>query len=203
MFQLSNILVLFIAINSNGFILSPSRWSMKPLFQERPSPLRQPREASSTDASRQNQSPQEQKVWQSGKIFNRPTGNQRREKGGSSHAWWMKEEEENNPRMLPKYKPSWMGSSLVDSTWKLVDLKAEAQRRGLKVTGKKDELIARINASNPNNLAKELLSDDKFTASRYIEVENNDRPSCYPEVYEGTGEIARLKEMFMTMPPTA
>ena len=106
----------------------------------------------------------------------------------------MREEEANNPRILPKYNPKWLGSPVVDKTWKLADLKSEAMKRGLTSTGKKEELIERINASIPPVTAN-LLSDEYFTGPRYIAASKDEKASCYPDMYESPEDIARLREM--------
>ena len=111
----------------------------------------------------------------------------------------MREEEANNPRILPKYNPKWLGSSVVDKTWKLADLKAEAGKRGLKITGKKEELIERINASIAPGTAN-LLSDEHFTSPSYIAVSKEEKASCYPDAYESPEDIIRLREMVLDGP---
>ena len=132
------------------------------------------------------------KTWQTGKVFTKNNSANRR--GERKDAWWMREEEANNPRILPKYNPKWLGSAVVDKTWKLADLKSEAMKRGLKSTGKKEELIERINTSRPSVTAN-LLSDEFFTAPRYIPVLKEDKASCYPDIYESPEDIVRLREM--------
>lgn len=115
----------------------------------------------------------------------------------------MRDEEENNPKILPKYKPSWLeGGKLVNSSWKVADLKAEAALRGLSTSGKKDELIERINAASLSASKIDYLSDEHFTAPVYVEPKNgSSRPSCYPEVYETPSEVRRLKESANQLPP--
>ena len=134
----------------------------------------------------------EEKAWQTGKIFTKNNaGNRRHER---KDAWWMREEEANNPRILPKYQPRWLESCHVDKTWKLADLKTEAMKRGLKTSGKKDELVARINAHAPS-MNVNMLSDKYFKGPSYFDFHQENKPSCYPDMYETPEEIVRLREL--------
>jgi hypothetical protein len=100
--------------------------------------------------------------------------------------WWMSEAESKNPRILPPYKPWWMESQstvAVDETWKLVDLKAEAMRRGWSDTrGNKLQLIDGLN----KQLQLYSLHDDNFMQASVIQSSQKEMNSCYPEVYEGS-----------------
>ena len=67
-----------------------------------------------------------EKDWKSGYVFNKHTQKKRR-----NDPWWMREEESNNPRILPAYKPWWVTENvIVDDTWKVAELRAEATKRG-------------------------------------------------------------------------
>jgi hypothetical protein len=67
-----------------------------------------------------------EKDWKSGYVFNKHTQKKRR-----NDPWWMREEESNNPRILPAYKPWWVTDNvIVDDSWKVADLRAEAAKRG-------------------------------------------------------------------------
>ena len=95
----------------------------------------------------------------------------------------MRDDEETNPRMLKQYVPWWFqpnGLFLVDKEWKVKELRVEAERRNLLITGTKDELIERIN----NSSYKYNLSNDNFHAPTYTEVDRTKIPKCYPEVYD-------------------
>lgn len=95
--------------------------------------------------------------------------------------WWMREDEETNPRMLPAYKPWWAGDvTLMTEKLKLPELKEEASRRNIDMTGKRSELIERINAValiydlSDRNMKKPTFTDNSSVAF----------PKCYPQSYD-------------------
>jgi hypothetical protein len=144
-----------------------------------------------------------EKVWQSGRVFTKNNNNNNRgQRGGIKDAWWMRDEEENNPRVLPKYKPSWLQANVVNTSWKVADLKIEAAKLGLKTTGRKEELIERINSkANSDDNARLLLSDSQFTAPRYVDPASSKPLTCFPEVYETAADIQKLRDMTMMQGP--
>eukprot|EP01035_Chromulina_nebulosa_P021353 gene21353-27663_t len=144
-----------------------------------------------------NQQNKDIKAWKSGEVFikrtdssnfneqsnsnNHHSNNRQRSGRKSNDPWWMREDEENNPRMRPSYKSWWVIRNFyVDSSWKLVQLKEESTRRGLSTSGKKDELIERINTSTKLY----DLSDENFTKPIFYSDNITDFPPCYPETYE-------------------
>ena len=94
--------------------------------------------------SNKNDGAPKRKVWNNA----RNTRPQRRNR--NNDPWWMRDEESNNPRILPKYKPWWFDLNLqnVDDSWKVPDLKIEAERRCIEgyKSMKKAELIAALSA---------------------------------------------------------
>jgi hypothetical protein len=178
-----------------------------------------------------------EKDWKSGYVFNKHTQKKRR-----NDPWWMREEESNNPRILPAYKPWWVTDNvIVDDSWKVADLRAEAAKRGkfifetkqqltrpftmtlspqslyasfwffvilmtynspysiqlcitgLDTKGKKEELLKLIKDSS----ALRDLKDSGFRVPIYIECKPSDRPSCYPEIYEGAESATALRNKAM------
>ena len=130
-----------------------------------------------------------EKDWKSGYVFNKHTQKKRR-----NDPWWMREEESNNPRILPAYKPWWVTDNVVvDDTWKVADLRAEAIKRGLDSKGKKEELLKLIIHSS----SLHDLKDSGFRVPVYIECKPSDRPSCYPEIYEGAESATALRNKAM------
>ena len=138
---------------------------------------------SNNDSNRSN-NPEDVKAWQTGRIFNNNLAPRRR-----NDPWWMREEEKNNPKLLPEYKPWWLESNpTVDDSWKVNDLKAEANRRGIEgINGlKKAELIQLLLVSTQAS----SLTDDNFTNPSYHKSEKT-KPSCYPDIYESNYEQIR------------
>lgn len=142
--------------------------------------------------------------WQSGRVFNKKNG----QRGGGrrrNDPWWMSDEERNNPRILPVYKPWWLASNaLVDSSWKIVDLRKEAMHRvdengkvgavagkggyGQKEIDKmgKSELVNLLaSLTQAYTLSSEGYSTVVFNSSQETGESDRSKPSCYPEVYEG------------------
>lgn len=121
------------------------------------------------------------KEWKSGYIFNNNSKNgpPRRMR---NDPWWMRDEEKNNPRMLPEYKPWWVDTNtIVNDTWKVADLRKEAERRGIDPLGKKNELIERLVESSKTY----SLTDDNFFNPIFTES-NNDKlisRNCFPQTY--------------------
>lgn len=107
-----------------------------------------------------------------------------------SDPWWMQESELKNPRALPEYKPWWLLSNpLVDMDWKVVDLRKEASRRGLKSSGMlKKDLVEQINALHH----KFSLADDNFSTATILPTPPNIH-KCYPENYEKDMNLSSAK----------
>ena len=142
------------------------------------------RKKKSWESKTTSNNPEDIKVWQTGKIFNNNLAPRRR-----NDPWWMRDEEKNNPKLLPEYKPWWLDSNqLVDESWKVNDLKAEANRRGIaEINGlKKAELIQLLLVSTQAN----SLTDDNFTNPSYYKSDKV-KPTCYPDVYESNYEQIR------------
>jgi hypothetical protein len=141
------------------------------------------------------------KEWKSGEVF------KSRPRGRKNDPWWMREEEKGNPRILPAYQPWWFpsgeeatapaadgvvttGNVWVDDSWKLVDLKNEALRRGLKPAAKKDLLIAQLlESSRLHDLSDSGFVDAKVSPTSPFEV----NIGCFPEIYETPEDYANLK----------
>jgi hypothetical protein len=116
--------------------------------------------------------------------------------------WWMREEERNNPRIFSPYKPYWLEAGSVDGSWKVADLREEAEKRGLDASGLKADLISRINVC----VDKFSLSDDAFTVPIFVPVPDSELTRCYPEIYEGGMENVQVlidKVNSITAPPPA
>lgn len=132
--------------------------------------------------------------WQSGNNVFKNKNNKRG--GRRNDPWWMRDEEKNNPRILPIYKPWWLVNNvMVDSSWKVADLREEAIRRGItkEEAGalKKGELVETLQDIS----RKYTLSSDAFTEPLFSEIPATEaRPSCYPTTYEGLDGIASLNE---------
>ena len=127
--------------------------------------------------SNNSNNPEDIKAWQTGRIFNNNPAPRRR-----NDPWWMREEEKNNPKLLAEYRPWWLDSNpIVDDSWKVNDLKAEANRRGIGgINGlKKAELIQLLLVSSQAS----SLTDDNFTNPSYYKSDKP-KPSCYPDIYE-------------------
>ena len=144
--------------------------------------------------------------WQSGKIFKKRNG----QRGGGrrrNDPWWMSDEERNNPRILPTYIPWWLESNvLVDSSWKVADLKIEALRRADEngrvgaVAGRDGGYTsAEIDKLSKTELVELLvsltrkydLSNEGYTTIQYfasVRQDGLEKPPCYPQVYEGGHE---------------
>ena len=117
----------------------------------------------------------------------------------------MSDEERNNPRILPVYKPWWLSSNvLVDSSWKVDDLRKEAIRR-MNENGKVGAVAGRggYNKKDIKEMGKAELIDFLVSLTRAHELSSNGyttivfdesqetnwserpQPPCYPQVYEG------------------
>lgn len=143
-----------------------------------------------------NEGVDERKAWKSGRIFSKEP----RKSKGSNEPWWMRDEEKNNPRVLPPYKPWWSKrSALVDSSWKVEELKKEAMRRDLYIKGsKKDELISILQESS----SRYDISDKGFVSPNYVDkTRTNAVPTCYPESYENEESLKSLHTMALRQPP--
>ena len=116
--------------------------------------------------------------WESGKVFTEG----RRRSRERSLPWWMSDEERNHPRILPHYKPWWLEHNCeVNDSWKVADLRLEAERRGLSTSGLKKDLIERINIS----FQQYSISDENFTTPNIIPASADDYVyPCYPQAYE-------------------
>lgn len=139
------------------------------------------------------------KKWRSGQIFNKVRDGNRERSG--AEPWWMRDDEKNNPRVLPEYVPWWLESNpIVDTKWKLDDLKAEAVRRGLSSKGKKEQLLHILKESS----VVHDLSDAGYVQPLYYSDEkSNHIPSCYPEVYEDPVILRSLQDISMQqLPPS-
>ena len=64
---------------------------------------------------------------------------------------------------------------------------------GLDSKGKKEELLKLILESS----ALRDLKDTGFRVPTYIECKPSDRPSCYPEIYEGAESATALRNKAM------
>jgi hypothetical protein len=131
--------------------------------------------------------------WKSGYIFVDKKQDNNRRNPRRNDPWWMREEEKNNPRMLSPYKPWWLEedeTKKVSSSWKIAEMREEAERRGLQdTTGlKKDELLEKLKASQQSC----DLSDDNFTEPEFVAAKETETPPCYPQIYEGSSENIEL-----------
>jgi hypothetical protein len=132
--------------------------------------------------------------WQSGNNVFKNKNNRRG--GRRNDPWWMRDEEKNNPRVLPVYKPWWLVNNvMVDTSWKVADLREEAIRRGITKEEandlKKDKLVEMLQ----DLTQKYRLSSDTFTEPLFSAIpETAARPSCFPTTYEGLDGIATLNE---------
>jgi len=101
----------------------------------------------------------------------------------------MREEEKTNPRVLPIYKPWWLDNVLVDDSWKVADLRKEAERRGMEAASlKKAELIEVLLKSSTDF----DLSEKGFRPPVFHPHGSSALPPCYPVVYEGGEEAVAL-----------
>jgi hypothetical protein len=145
-----------------------------------------------------------EKAWSTGKIFTKVQKRRRND------PWWMREEESNNPRILPIYQPWWFnvsyvgshnflgdenfGNILVNETWKVADLKAEALRRGLNPASKKDLLIRQLQESS----RLKDLSDEGFTSGKLVSSNSVTSDElfnkCYPNYYETKDQLNIFRE---------
>lgn len=136
--------------------------------------------------------------WQSGRVFQK-RGGQRNGGRRRNDPWWMRDEERNNPRILPQYKPWWLENIMVDSSWKISDLRKEAMRRAdvngnvASAAGAGGHNEEEINAMKKAELVDLLvglteqysLANDGFTSIEFIDSTGGKKPPCYPQVYEG------------------
>lgn len=134
MFAIQFVVVLLASLQvyiSDSYVVSPFRISR---FQTTLSSSTESRSSEPRKWEVRNKDPSPQggggqggeKDWKSGYVFNKHTQKKRR-----NDPWWMREEESNNPRILPAYKPWWVSdNTVVDDTWKVADLRAEATKRG-------------------------------------------------------------------------
>jgi len=129
------------------------------------------------------------KDWKSGAALRQPRSRR-------NDPWWMREEEKTNPRVLPIYKPWWLDNCIVDESWKVPELRKEANRRGMSQasTMKKAELIEALQKSS----MEYDLSDKNFRSPEFRQRNSSQLPACYPEVYEGSSNIAKLRETFLS-----
>lgn len=146
-----------------------------------------------------------EREWRSGEAFVAQRSRQRK-----NDPWWMHEDEMNNPRVLPALQTWWFaehgtpssdsdtnadggnvkGNVWVDNDWKLVDLKAEAKRRGLVPAAKKELLISQLQESS----RLYDLSNAGFVEAQIVPRSAFDKSlSCFPEVYETPENYAALK----------
>ncbi len=143
--------------------------------------------------------------WQSGRVFNKKNG----QRGGGGRRrndpWWMSDEESNNPRILPVYKPWWLASNvLVDSSWKVADLRKEAMQRvdengkvgavagkggfgreEIDKMGKAELVNLLVTMTKAYNLSNEGYSTIAFKNSPLVDGSEKPKPPCYPQIYEG------------------
>ena len=105
----------------------------------------------------------------------------------------MRDDERDNPKMLPAYKPWWaeVNIATANDSWKVADLKREAERRGLDTTGKlKADLVDLLaSSSRMFDLSEEGYTAPVFTANDA----KNELPACYPEVYEGKENYENIR----------
>lgn len=104
----------------------------------------------------------------------------------------MRDDEKDNPKMLPAYKPWWVESNvIVNDSWKVADLKKEAERRGLDTVGKlKADLVeALVLSSRRYDISESGYTAPVFTANEA----KKELPPCYPEVYEGKDNYENIR----------
>jgi hypothetical protein len=139
------------------------------------------------------------KDWRSGNdVFKGGEKQQQQQPGRSrrNDPWWMREDEKTNPRVLPVYKPWWLEKVPVDDSWKVADLRKEAERRGMESAAgmKKAEILSALQSST----AAYDLSDSGFRAPTFRAHTPGELPSCWPDVYEGgKAEIEKLQASIM------
>eukprot|EP01038_Epipyxis_sp_PR26KG_P005621 gene5621-7763_t len=134
-------------------------------------------------------------VWKSGYLLKKNDDNRRR----NNDPWWMREEEKTNPLFLPKYQPWWIKSNvMVNNSWKVLELRQEAKRRGLPTSGNKVELVEMLIESSK----KYDLSDQNFHSSEFIPMSKLKTNSCYPDVYEGENIEILQQKARLVGPPT-
>jgi len=184
----------------------PSRGGVGADNKQRASSSRYPRkEFTKNNAGNERRGERE---WRSGEVFSQ------RPRQRKNDPWWMREDEMNNPRILPPYQPWWLeatparpdaenpasGNILVNNSWKLIDLKAEAQRRGLRPETKKELLIAQLLESSRLH----DLSDAGFVTVRVIRSSSiSSSLPCFPEAYETPENFASLKLEVSQLNPSA
>jgi len=87
----------------------------------------------------------------------------------------------------------------VNESSKKADLVEVAKSLGLNISGKKSDLIERIQSYRQRH----SLSDDNFTTPRYSQSNALDNslllPACYPEKYEGLLGIEELRQKNMLL----
>jgi len=140
------------------------------------------------------------KDWRSGNdVFKGDKQQQQQQQPGRSRRndpWWMREDEKTNPRVLPAYKPWWLEKVSVDDSWKVAELRKEAERRGMETAAgmKKAEILSALQESS----ATYDLSDNGFRAPFFKAHLPGELPSCWPDVYEGgKEEIEKLQASIM------
>lgn len=88
----------------------------------------------------------------------------------------------------------------MNESSKKADLIEQAKSLGLDTSGKKNEIVQRIESY----IQRHSLSDDNFTTPKYTHLISSiaPLPPCYPEVYEGLLGIEELrqKNMMLTAP---
>lgn len=139
--------------------------------------------------------------WQSGRVFQK-----KGQRGGGrrrNDPWWMRDEERNNPRILPQYKPWWLENILVDTSWKISDLRKEAKRRADQngriasaagTGGYSMEEVDNMKKAELVDLLMGLteqysLASDGFTRIQFVDSTDGKKPPCYPQIYEGGQEV--------------
>eukprot|EP00640_Fibrocapsa_japonica_P007153 CAMPEP_0113944240 /NCGR_PEP_ID=MMETSP1339-20121228/31983_1 /TAXON_ID=94617 /ORGANISM="Fibrocapsa japonica" /LENGTH=165 /DNA_ID=CAMNT_0000949369 /DNA_START=195 /DNA_END=692 /DNA_ORIENTATION=- /assembly_acc=CAM_ASM_000762 len=93
--------------------------------------------------------------------------------------WWLRDLEKYNLDVIGEYKPWWAS----DTDWSgmtVNELKDELKKNGLKVSGNKEELIARLEKTK----ALYSLTDENFVPAEIYENDDSPLPPIFPEVYE-------------------